>query len=106
MTLPRSEPQKSHAFRPRATPRSALSAQLLVRQTRPSPRKRVKGTFGEVEVTTPRDRGGTFEPQLVKKRQTRLGDFEDKILALYARGMSTRDIERARGEHGPEHADH
>ena len=58
-------------------------------------RKRVKGTFGEVEVTTPRDRGGTFEPQLVKKRQTRLGDFEDKILALYARGMSTRDIESA-----------
>lgn len=57
--------------------------------------KRVKGTFGTVEVNTPRDRAGTFEPQLVKKRQTRLGDFEDKILALYARGMSTRDIEGA-----------
>lgn len=58
-------------------------------------KKRLKGTFGEVEVNTPRDRAGTFEPQLVKKRQTRLGDFEDKILALYARGMSTRDIESA-----------
>ena len=58
-------------------------------------KKRLKGTFGEIEVTTPRDREGTFEPQLVKKRQTRLGDFEDKILALYARGMSTRDIESA-----------
>ena len=46
-------------------------------------------------MTTPRDRAGTFEPQLVKKRQTRLGDFEDKILVLYARGMSTRDIESA-----------
>jgi putative transposase len=46
-------------------------------------------------ITTPRDREGSFEPQLVKKRQTRLGDFEDKILALYARGMSTRDIESA-----------
>lgn len=57
--------------------------------------KRLKGTFGEIEVTTPRDRAGTFEPVLVKKRQTRLGDFEDKILALYARGMSTRDIESA-----------
>lgn len=57
--------------------------------------KRLKGTFGEVAVTTPRDRAGTFEPQLVKKRQTRLGDFEDKIMALYARGMSTRDIESA-----------
>jgi hypothetical protein len=38
---------------------------------------------------------GITEPQLVKKLQTRLGDFEDKILALYARGMSTRDIESA-----------
>jgi putative transposase len=58
-------------------------------------RKQLKGTFGAVEVNTPRDRAGTFEPVLVKKRQTRLGDFEDKILALYARGMSTRDIEGA-----------
>ena len=58
-----------------------------------STKKRLKGTFGALEVTTPRDRAGTFEPQLVKKRQTRLGDFEDKILALYARGMSTRDIQ-------------
>ncbi len=57
--------------------------------------KRLKGTFGEVQIATPRDRAGTFEPLLVKKRQTRLGDFEDKILALYARGMSTRDIESA-----------
>lgn len=57
--------------------------------------KTVKGTFGELAITTPRDRDGTFEPQLVKKRQTRLGDFEDKILVLYARGMSTRDIESA-----------
>lgn len=57
--------------------------------------KRLKGTFGELQIATPRDRAGTFEPRLVKKRQTRLGDFEDKILALYARGMSTRDIESA-----------
>jgi len=57
--------------------------------------KTIKGTFGDLSVVTPRDREGTFEPQLVKKRQTRLGDFEDKILALYARGMSTRDIESA-----------
>ena len=58
-------------------------------------KKTVKGKFGELEIRTPRDRAATFEPQLVKKRQTRLGDFEDKILALYARGMSTRDIESA-----------
>lgn len=60
-----------------------------------SMKKTLKGTFGELEITTPRDRAGSFEPELVKKRQTRLGDFEDKILALYARGMSTRDIESA-----------
>lgn len=57
--------------------------------------KRVKGTFGEIDVTMPRDREGTFEPQLVKKRQVRLSGMEDKILALYARGMTTRDIESA-----------
>lgn len=57
--------------------------------------KTVKGTFGALPIQTPRDRDGSFEPQLVAKRQTRLAGFEDKILALYARGMSTRDIERA-----------
>ena len=40
-----------------------------------------------------RDRQGTFEPQLVKKGQSRLEGFDDKILALYARGMTTRDIQ-------------
>ena len=57
--------------------------------------KVVKGTFGELGIETPRDRQGSFEPQLIKKRQIRLGGMEDKILALYARGMSTRDIESA-----------
>lgn len=58
-------------------------------------RKTVKGTFGELVIDTPRDRDGSFEPQLVKKRQTRLTGIEDKILALYAKGMTTRDIEDA-----------
>jgi transposase-like protein len=57
--------------------------------------KVVKGTFGELGIETPRDRQGSFEPQLVKRRQIRLGGMEEKILALYARGMSTRDIESA-----------
>jgi putative transposase len=48
---------------------------------------------GEVRIDTPRDRAGTFEPQIVRKRQRRFEGFDDKILALYARGMSTRDIE-------------
>jgi len=54
--------------------------------------KTLKGDHGEVEIETPRDRNGTFEPQLVRKGQTRLTQFDDQILALYARGMTTRDI--------------
>lgn len=57
--------------------------------------KTVKGKFGELEIETPRDREGSFEPQLVKKRQIRLAGMEDKILTLYAKGMTTRDIEQA-----------
>jgi putative transposase len=48
---------------------------------------------GAVRVNTPRDRAGTFEPQIVRKRQRRFEGFDDKILALYSRGVSTRDIE-------------
>lgn len=58
-------------------------------------KKTVKGTFGELEIETPRDRESTFEPQLVRKRQIRLAGMEDKILTLYAKGMTTRDIEHA-----------
>jgi putative transposase len=47
---------------------------------------------GAVQINTPRDRDGSFEPQIVRKRQRRFEGFDDKILALYARGMSTRDI--------------
>jgi len=56
-------------------------------------RKTLKGDFGEVEIETPRDRKGEFEPQLVRKNQTRWTGFDDKILSMYARGMSTRDIQ-------------
>jgi len=55
--------------------------------------KTVKGEQGQIEIDVPRDRQGTFEPQLVKKGQTRLDGFDEKILALYARGMTTRDIQ-------------
>ncbi|RBE09326.1 IS256 family transposase, partial [Xanthomonas oryzae pv. oryzae] len=58
-------------------------------------RKTVQSAFGELQIETPRDRAGTFAPQLVKKRQVRLAGMEEKILALYARGMTTRDIESA-----------
>jgi putative transposase len=55
--------------------------------------KTLKGDFGEVEIETPRDRNGEFEPRMVKKNQTRWAGFDDKILSMYARGMSVRDIQ-------------
>lgn len=58
-----------------------------------SHQKTLKGEHGELEIAMPRDREGSFEPILIKKRQTRLEGFEEKILALYAHGMSTRDIQ-------------
>jgi putative transposase len=56
-------------------------------------RKTVKTELGTVEVRTPRDRDGSFDPKLVAKRQTRLAGLDDRILGLYAGGMSVRDIE-------------
>ena len=55
--------------------------------------KTLKTSLGEIEIKTPRDRNSDFEPQIVKKRQTVLGELEDKIISLYAKGMSTRDIQ-------------
>jgi putative transposase len=56
--------------------------------------KRFKTELGTVEIHTPRDRQGSFEPQLVRKRQTRLAGLDDRVLGLYAGGMSVRDIAR------------
>src|SRR5215470_11984587 len=53
--------------------------------------KTLKGEQGHVDIAVPRDRQGTFEPQLVKKGQTRLDGFDDKIPALYARGTTMAD---------------
>lgn len=55
--------------------------------------KRLKGEFGTVEIEVPRDRQASFEPKLVAKGQTRFAGFDDKILSMYARGMSTREIQ-------------
>src|SRR5947208_2242148 len=55
--------------------------------------KTLSTEHGPVELRTPRDRQGTFEPKIVRKRQRRFEGFDEQILALYARGMSTRDIE-------------
>ncbi|OAQ20906.1 IS256 family transposase [Thermosulfurimonas dismutans] len=55
--------------------------------------KSVKTTCGPIELLVPRDRKGEFEPQLIRKRQTMLDEIENQITALYAKGMSTRDIQ-------------
>jgi putative transposase len=54
--------------------------------------KTLIGEHGQVDIDAPRDRNGTFAPQIVRKRQRRFEGFDDKILALYSRGVSTRDI--------------
>ncbi len=56
-------------------------------------KKTLKGEFGELPIEVPRDRQGTFEPQLIPKHQTRWAGFDDKILSLYARGMTVREIQ-------------
>ena len=56
--------------------------------------KRLRTSFGEVDVSVPRDRKGEFEPQVLRKNQTSISqDIEEKILSMYAKGMSTSDIE-------------
>ena len=56
-------------------------------------RKTLKGEFGEIEVESPRDRKGAFEPKIVGSHQTRWTGFDHKIVSLSARGMSTREIQ-------------
>ena len=55
--------------------------------------KKLKGEFGELPIEIPRDRNGSFEPQIIPKHQTRWTGFDDKILSLYARGMTVREIQ-------------
>ena len=55
--------------------------------------KTLKGDFGDLPIEVPRDRHGSFEPQLIPKHQTRWTGFDDKILSLYARGMTVREIQ-------------
>jgi transposase-like protein len=60
--------------------------------------KTVRTDSGDMELKVPRDRKSEFEPQLVRKRQTVLDDLEDKIVAMYAKGMTTRDIQDILGD--------
>jgi len=82
---------------PTSEPLPAASAKLPKRapnrRNGKSP-KTVQGDLGELTIDTPRDRDGTFQPQLIPKHQRRVPGFDEKILALYAKGMTTRDIQQ------------
>jgi transposase-like protein len=89
-----------HLGRRPGGPAAASSPPAPAGEKRRSPNRRngrsqktVQGDLGEVTLATPRDRDGTFEPQLVPKHQRRVPGFDEKILALYAKGMTTRDIQ-------------
>ena len=56
-------------------------------------KKTVRTDFGKIELDVPRDRAGSFEPQFVKNHERTLNGFDDKVISLYSRGMSTRDIQ-------------
>ena len=56
-------------------------------------KKTVRTDFGKIQLDVPRDRAGSFEPQFVKKHERTLNGFDDKVISLYSRGMSTRDIQ-------------
>ena len=57
-------------------------------------RKTLKGDFGDLPIEIPRDRHGSFEPQLISKHQTRWTGFDDKIISLYSRGMTVRELQQ------------
>ena len=56
-------------------------------------KKTIISDYGECEIAVPRDRNGEFEPKVIEKRQTRTDEIEQKIMQMYAKGMSQRDIE-------------
>lgn len=74
-------------------PKHAPVAKLSDNSRNGSSRKTLKGDMGEIPIDIPRDREGSFDPRLIKKHQTRFDGFDDKIIAMYARGMTTRDIQ-------------
>lgn len=55
-------------------------------------KKTISGDFGQVTIETPRDRNASFEPEIIKKRSSSVGNFTSKIISLYGRGMTTREI--------------
>jgi putative transposase len=84
--------ENSHTLEERVAPEEDNGKRSPNRRNGRS-KKTVQGDMGELTLTTPRDRDGTFQPQLIGKHQRRVPGFDEKILALYAKGMTTRDIQ-------------
>jgi putative transposase len=74
-------------------PRNAPEGKNSGNSRNGSYKKKLKGDFGELDVAVPRDRNGSFDPVIVPKGETRFRGFDDKIISMYARGMTTRDIQ-------------
>lgn len=73
--------------------RNALEGKNSGNSRNGSYRKKLKGDFGEIDIAVPRDRNGFFEPIIVPKGESRFKGFDNKIISMYARGMTTRDIQ-------------
>ena len=74
-------------------PRNAPEGKNSGNSRNGSYKKKLKGDFGQIDVAVPRDRNGSFEPVIVPRGETRFKGFDDKIISMYARGMTTRDIQ-------------
>jgi putative transposase len=93
-SLPAALTSSSPNSEPSAVPdASSASAKRAPNRRNGKSSKTVQGDLGELTIATPRDRQGTFEPQLIPKHQRRVPGFDEKIMALYAKGMTTRDIQ-------------
>jgi len=86
------DPAAQEATTPTEPPPASSSKKRPNRRNGRS-KKTVRSEMGELGISTPRDRDGTFEPQLIGKHQRRVPGFDEKVLALYAKGMTTRDIQ-------------
>ena len=86
------EPCEASTTEASALPEKAANKHQLNRRNGRSS-KTVQGELGEVRIETPRDRDCTFKPELIGKHQRRVPGFDEKILALYAKGITTRDIQ-------------
>jgi transposase-like protein len=73
---------------------SAIVDELMKGYQRPEDKKTLLSGDGKLEIEVPRDRAGEFDPQFIRKEQRRFGGLDQKIIAMYAQGMTVREIQR------------